>query len=86
MVACPASAMRPWDSPDSAGVRSSRVARVMAGTAHVDYEAMARAIVMVSRYSADITELAVQSVGRGDIENRDIQSDWCVGVLGLGAR
>jgi DNA-binding MarR family transcriptional regulator len=45
----------------------------MAGTVHVDYEAMARAMVMVSRYSADITELAVQSLGRGDIENRDIQ-------------
>jgi DNA-binding MarR family transcriptional regulator len=34
---------------------------------------MARAMVMVSRYSADITELAIQSLGRGDIDNRDIQ-------------
>lgn len=45
----------------------------MTGAAPVDHEAMARAMVMVSRYSADITELAVQSLGRGDIDNRDIQ-------------
>lgn len=45
----------------------------MAGTAHIDDKAMARAMVMASRYSADITELAVASLGRGDIENRDIQ-------------
>lgn len=34
---------------------------------------MARALVTVSRYSVDITELAVQSLERDDIENRDIQ-------------
>lgn len=45
----------------------------MSGTVHADDEAVARAMVMVSRYSADITALAVQSLGRGDIENRDIQ-------------
>lgn len=42
-------------------------------TPQVDHEAIARAMVMVSRYSADITEIALQSLGRGDIENRDIQ-------------
>lgn len=38
-----------------------------------DHRAMARAMVLVSRYSADITEIAVQLLGRGEIENRDIQ-------------
>jgi DNA-binding MarR family transcriptional regulator len=54
----------------------------MAGNAPVDHEAMARAMVMMSRYSADITELAVQSLGRGDIENRDIQFLLAVHVRG----
>lgn len=34
---------------------------------------MAHAMVLVSRYSADITEIAVQLLGGGEIENRDIQ-------------
>lgn len=59
--------------PDSMGECSSRVDRAMVGTAGVDDEAVARAMVMTSRYSADITALAVRSLGRGDIENRDIQ-------------
>lgn len=46
----------------------------MAGTSsHVDRAALARAVVLVSRYSADITEIALQSLGEGNIENRDIQ-------------
>ena len=54
----------------------------MSGTARVDHESMARAMVMVSRYSSDITELAVQSLGRGDIDNRDIQILLAVHVGG----
>jgi DNA-binding MarR family transcriptional regulator len=45
----------------------------MTGNAHDDPVAIARALVMVSRYSADITEIAEVTLGRGDIGNRDIE-------------
>ncbi len=35
---------------------------------------MARAMVLLSRYSADITEIAFELLGRAEIENRDIQT------------
>jgi DNA-binding MarR family transcriptional regulator len=38
-----------------------------------DRAAVARALVMIMRYSVEITQIAVQSLGRGEVENRDVQ-------------
>jgi DNA-binding MarR family transcriptional regulator len=45
----------------------------MTGKPEIDEAPLARAMVMLSRYSADITRIAVQQLGRGAVENRDIQ-------------
>jgi DNA-binding MarR family transcriptional regulator len=47
-----------------------------------DHAAVARALVMMLRYSADITEIAVQSLGRGEVENRDVQFLLTVHAMG----
>jgi DNA-binding MarR family transcriptional regulator len=43
------------------------------GTQDAARESLARALVMLSRYTVDITEIAAQSFGGHDMENRDIQ-------------
>jgi DNA-binding MarR family transcriptional regulator len=45
----------------------------MTGMPSADRAAVAHALVTMLRYSADITQIAVQSLGRGEVENRDIQ-------------
>ena len=46
----------------------------MAGDPRFEQAALARAMVLLSRYTADITQIAVQLLGRGEVHhNRDIQ-------------
>lgn len=54
----------------------------MSETPPSDRAAVARALVMMLRYSAEITQIAVQSLGRGEVENRDVQFLLSVHAMG----
>lgn len=45
----------------------------MSGHAQFEQTALARAMVLLSRYTTDITQIAVEMLGPGEVENRDIQ-------------
>lgn len=45
----------------------------MSGDPGFEQAALARAMVLLSRYTVDITQIAVELLGRGEVENRDIQ-------------